>query len=59
MDMIEVAIRQQFEEVFDWRQFIAEYYSEADNPVEALWHLRQNLQYQEVLFMGTEETENY
>ena len=35
MDMIEVAIKA-VEEVFDWKEFLAEYYAEADNPVEEL-----------------------
>ena len=35
MDMIEVAIKA-VEEVFDWKQFLAEYYAEEENPVEAL-----------------------
>ena len=35
MDMIEVAIRA-VEEVFDWKEFLAQYYAEAENPVEEL-----------------------
>lgn len=35
MDMIEVAIKA-VEEVFDWKEYLAEYYAESDNPVEEL-----------------------
>ena len=55
MDMIEVAIRA-VEEVFDWRQFIAEYYSEADNPVEALVASEAELAISGSLIHGNEET---
>lgn len=55
MDMIEVAIRA-VEEVFDWRQFIAEYYSEADNPVEALVTSEAELAISGSLIHGNEET---
>ena len=55
MDMIEVAIRA-VEEVFDWRQFIAEYYSEADNPVEALVVSEAELAISGSLIHGNEET---
>ena len=55
MDMIEVAIRA-VEEVFDWRQFIAEYYSESDNPVEALVTSEAELAISGSLIHGNEET---
>ena len=54
-DMVEVAIKA-VEEVFDWRQFIAEYYSEADNPVEALVASEAELAISGSLIHGNEET---
>ena len=53
--MIDVAIKA-VEEVFDWRQFIAEYYSEADNPVEALVASEAELAISGSLIHGNEET---
>ena len=42
--------------LFDWRQFIAEYYSEADNPVEALVASEAELAISGSLIHGNEET---
>lgn len=55
MDMIEVAIRA-VEEVFDWKQFIAEYYAEAENPVEALVTSEAELAISGSLIHGNEQT---
>lgn len=55
MDMIEVAIKA-VEEVFDWKQFLAEYYSEEENPVEALVATEAELAISGSLIHGNEET---
>ena len=55
MDMIEVAIKA-VEEVFDWKQFLAEYYSEEENPVEALVASEAELAISGSLIHGNEET---
>ena len=55
MDMIEVAIKA-VEEVFDWKQFLAEYYSEEENPVEALVTSEAELAISGSLIHGNEET---
>ena len=55
MDMIEVAIKA-VEEVFDWKQFLAEYYAEEENPVEALVASEAELAISGSLIHGNEET---
>ena len=55
MDMIEVAIKA-VEEVFDWKQFLAEYYEEEENPVEALVASEAELAISGSLIHGNEET---
>ncbi len=55
MDMIEVAIKA-VEEVFDWKQFLAEYYAEDENPVEALVASEAELAISGSLIHGNEET---
>ena len=55
MDMIEVAIRA-VEEVFDWKEFLAQYYAEAENPVEELVASEAELAISGSLIHGNEQT---
>lgn len=54
-DMIEVAIRA-VEEVFDWKEFLAQYYAEAENPVEELVASEAELAISGSLIHGNEQT---
>ena len=55
MDMIEVAIKA-VEEVFDWKEFIAQYYADSENPVEELVASETELAISGSLIHGNEQT---
>lgn len=55
MDMIEVAIKA-VEEVFDWKQFLSEYYADSENPVEDLVASEAVLAISGSLIHGNKET---
>ena len=54
-DMVEVAIKA-VEEVFDWKEFLAQYYAEAENPVEELVASEAELAISGSLIHGNEQT---